>query len=529
MSLVSLRLNKVYKPIIEKILEYDDLKKIETIYEFGKLGSELYDRYSNVKDTDVLNIEQKMIFDEKLKKVKSEYDERMMAEQDKFNSIMNEWEKDKVEKERYYDNRNEETKNRYINEISQLKEENNTITSKYYNFKKEVEENYDDIIKSKEIEISNMSKKIVELELQYKRDNEVVLKEQLEKLKDEKNREIQYFKELVEKNADIIKETFEGRIKNIVSEFEGRIETLTKENEAFKEKYGKTELNSVLKGKPYEDIIESELTAIFIKRGDSWIIKNRSDIKGKGDFLVINKYSGIRIMIEAKNMPVVSSTVPNQQPKFLKNLLDKTNNYDGGIIITRGRVEKKYNYQIDVIQNKVATYIENYEFNDAERIYLILEVLHGKIFDIKNNTELSKDSVLEELVKRYNVANDVCKKMEVCYMKQKDDVNDLKNYILTVFNVDVDEISSNVKSKNNMIVNSVEDEVREYIKNLLDSDDNNGTMRELKNNVNKRFENYIKGYNKKDKIGISKNKVSVILREEYNQKYENNKIIIETK
>ena len=134
-------------------------------------------------------------------------------------------------------------------------------------------------------------------------------------------------------------------------------------------------------------------------------------------------------MIEAKNMPCVSSTVPNQQPKFLKNLMDKTNNYDGGIIITKGRVEKKYNYQLDIIQDKVATYIENYEFNDAERIYLILEVLHSKIFDIKNNTELSKEGVLSELVKTYNTANDVCKKMEVCYMKQKNSVNDLKNYI----------------------------------------------------------------------------------------------------
>ena len=120
---------------------------------------------------------------------------------------------------------------RYINEISQLQEENTNISNKYYSFKKEVEGSYEDIIKSKENEITSLSRKIIELELQYKRDNEAILKEQLNRLKEEKNKEIQYFKELIEKNSDMIKETFKTRIKNIVSEFEGRIEVLKRENE----------------------------------------------------------------------------------------------------------------------------------------------------------------------------------------------------------------------------------------------------------------------------------------------------------
>jgi hypothetical protein len=355
-------------------------------------------------------------------------------------------------------------------------------------------------------------------------------------MKEEKNKEIDYFKKIVEENQKRSDEILERELIKIKGEKDKLIEELEKENMHFKNKYEKLELKSVKKGKPYEDAIEDELREYFVKHDKTYCLERCSNMKGKGDFVVTNNYSGLRIMLEAKNMPKVSSSVKDQLPKFYDNVNDKINAYDGGIVIAIENIETKKNYDIEILpNNKVVSFIENYTLNTPERIYAMIEMVHKKIKEVQSGKTLSRTQVLNEKVEDYKNVRDSYNKMKIAYEQQTTLIGKMRENILNLFGIDVDEYILNMNNTEKSTKENVSDKLGDFIKNKLIE---NPKMKdvELKNYINVEFKEYIDLYEKgNDKVnGISKRKITTIIKAirsgngEKNKKIETPILTIET-
>jgi hypothetical protein len=340
-------------------------------------------------------------------------------------------------------------------------------------------------------------------------------------LKEEKNMEIEYIKKLLKEEKEKKEEEIENQKKFIEEKKEEEIKKLKKENERYKNKYEKMEVNSVLKGKPYEEALEYELKEYFDKNNNIYNIECCSTKKGKGDFIITNMYSGIRIMLEAKNMNKVSSTIKDQQPKFYNDVLDKNNKYDGGIIISTGIIEGKKNYNFEVYDKKVVSFIEKYTLNNPEKIIFILEMLHQKIQELKINKIITEKKVFDDNIENYKICVENMKKIKIAYESQLKTLEILKRNILNDFSIDVDEYILDNKNMNNIIKENIENKVKNYIELELE---NNKKIKknELKEKTIKHFEEYIELYKKDKKNGITKRMISNILNKVFNV---NNEVI----
>ena len=78
---------------------------------------------------------------------------------------------------------------------------------------------------------------------------------ELTEIKQEKNKEIEYFKKMLDENQSRSEENVLKETTKIEKEKNKIIEGLEKENQKYRNKYEKLELKSVKKGKPYEDAL----------------------------------------------------------------------------------------------------------------------------------------------------------------------------------------------------------------------------------------------------------------------------------
>lgn len=335
---------------------------------------------------------------------------------------------------------------------------------------------------------------------------------EITKLNQEKNNEIDYFKQLLNKNHDEYREKLHIEIEKIKKETDENIEKYRQENIRYREKYEQLELKSVKKGVPYEDAIENELNEYFEKNNNIYKLERFSTQKGKGDFLVTNNYTNIRIMLEAKNMPSVSSTIKEQLPKFYDNINDTVNLYDGGIMIASNNIEKKKNYQFETLpNNKVVCFIENYNLNMTERIYCIIEILHNKIQDLKAEKDISREQVLENQVELYKTSKDSYNKIKIACDKQLEMMMQIKANILNIFSIDVETYILNLNNTNKSQKENITEIIENYIKSCLKQEPNLKD-REIKEKIYKKFNSYIELYDKDKKNGISKRAISNIVK-----------------
>jgi hypothetical protein len=520
-----MEIKEEYKKLIEKVLQYDNYDDIKSIIELGLMTREVMVDYKMRNDTNGIKIHEKIIYEDKIK----ELEEKIIKIREKYEDTI-ENVNNKLKKE------NEEEISNYRTKLLEKEENIIKICEKYEDT---IEKVNDKLKKEKEEEISNYRTKLLEKEENIEKINNELLKiknesfeklititeenrelmlkqqEQLEQklniLKEEKNKEIIYFKEIIEKNEEKYNAILEKELNKIENEKNIEIMKLKKENEKYREKYEKLEINSVLKGKPYEEAVELELNELFEKDSNIFSIKKCSNQKGKGDYVIINNYSGIRIMLELKNMPKVSSTIKDQQPKFYNDIKDKTNNYDGGIMVSFGKIEGKKNYGIETYDNnKIVSFVENYTLNNPDKIHLILEIVHQKIQEIKTEKGLSEKKVLDFQVELYNSANENFKKIKSSYENQNNLIVKIKNNILSTFGIDVDEYILEKKNNCESLSKTIVEQVEDYIKKLVGENIMNET--ELKNEVMKKYEEYIELYKKDKKNGISKQKISNIVK-----------------
>lgn len=486
----TIKLVKAYKPLITKFLKVDNYDKMKSILDIGFSGIDIIEKYyknsnSSLVLSDEMNILKKQL--EELEKMNNEVKkEKNVLEEEKHCEIMN---------------LRKELEEKYVKKIDDLNdkviETKNTYMDKLFSTNEKLQDKF------------------------FK---------ELNDMKEEKNKEIDYFKKIVEENQKKSDEVLERELIKMKGEKDKIIEELEKENMYFKNKYEKLELKSVKKGKPYEDAIEDELQDYFIKHDKTYCLERCSTMKGKGDFVVTNNYSGLRIMLEAKNMPKVSSSVKDQLPKFYDNVNDKINAYDGGIVIAIESIETKKNYDIEILpNNKVVSFIENYTLNMPERIYAMIEMVHKKIKDVQSGKTLSRTQVLNDKAEDYKNVRDSYNKMKIAYEQQSNLMIKMRENILNLFGIDVDEYILNMNNTDKSTKENVSDKVGTFIKNKL-IENPNIKDNELKISINKEFTAYIELYEKgNDKInGISKRKITTIIKNIRNNNGEKNKKIEKT-
>ena len=182
-------------------------------------------------------------------------------------------------------------------------------------------------------------------------------------------------------------------------------------------------------------------------------------------------------------------------------------------MIASGTIDGRKNYQFVIQEDgKVLCFVENYLLNNPENINLILEIMHEKIKEIKNNNVLTQEQILKIQVDLYKMAEESFRKSKTLYESQKKIVTNLKMKIMDLFSVDVDEyIVTNKKTEDNLS-KSIKSEVSEFIHNEIKNNNINKTL--LKSKTIEKFKEYIELY-KTDKVnGISKNTITNIIKNE---------------
>lgn len=211
-------------------------------------------------------------------------------------------------------------------------------------------------------------------------------------------------------------------------------------------------------------------------------------------------------------MPKVSSTVKEQLPKFYDNVNDKINSYDGGIVIAIEDIETKNNYDIEILpNNKVVSFIENYTLNTPERVYAMIEILHKKIKEVQSGKTLSRTQVLNDKIEDYKNVRDSFNKMKIAYEQQQNLMIKMKENILNLFGIDADEYILNMNSSEKSIKENVSDKIGEFIKNKFFENPKIKDL-DIKNLINIEFKEYIDLYKNDKTNGVSKKKISSILK-----------------
>jgi len=480
--------------LIQTLTLNRDEYEVEKIIQLGITCYDMVKKYSNFK---IHNIEANHIFNEEinsmninisnLKKEKEELQNLLQSQKELFEKEHN---KLIIENDLSIHKATSSIKNTYTEEISLLQSQIQNLLEKSYLEKNTLRE-----------EITNeMNSRIINLQ------------NTINDIKLEKNNDTKFLKDLLDK-SDNQREIEKNKL---INEYTILINQYKEETQKYRNKYEKIEVNSTLKGKGYEVELEKELKDFFDKNGNVYKIDNCSNTKGKGDFIITNNYSNIRIMLEAKNMDKVKSYDKEQLPKFYNDVRDKTNKYDGAIMIASGTISSKKNYLIEIMDdNKIVSFIEKYTLNQPEKINCMIEIMHNKIKDIQNTSNLSKDKIIEIMIQDYKNLLDALKYTKQSFDIQEKCIKEKRENINNLFQIDVDEYILNKNRKNVKLSKSIKDKVEDYI--LLNKSKMNKQL--LTKNIMKEFSKYIDLYNRtKDKEnGIPKGTITRIITKHFKE------------
>jgi len=509
----SISINKSYIPLVNKILSFDNYEIIDTIVTFGissHYNMEKYNTHRQLKGLETLD-------------TKKYLSQISTLENDNKLLRTNIQELEKRNFKEKHDLINDMNK-KHDNNLIDIREKLTNKTNEYYNLKEKIEKENelklnikitrleeDNKMKVEEFKkiIKNMDETIKHLSFEKNNLRETEFKKYEEKIKEEvlnieeKNNK---YTLCLEERISSLESNYEEKINYEMQKLKDINELLREDNEKYKNKYDKLEVNSVLKGKEYENHIERELLSEFNKCNNVWSLERCSKQKGKGDFIAKNNYTNYRIMIEAKHMPSVSASCKEQQPKFINDLRNPINNYDGGLMVASERISGKKDWISEKIDNKVAMYLQNYSLNDPKRIYSALEAIHEIIKKSKEKKGITDQKALECFVDIYKKKYNGCKKINELYKEQSVECDDIKTMISINFNIDVDEYINDQSKSDKSLNIIIDDNIIEFIKEEIENNPNIVNSK-LENICFNNFKDYI---NEKK---VSKSKIKKWIKE----------------
>jgi hypothetical protein len=283
-----------------------------------------------------------------------------------------------------------------------------------------------------------------------------------------------------------------------------------KEAEAFRDKYETLESSTVMKGEAFESLVEERLTELCARLDNAWTLQNRAREAHKGDFVATNRYTGVRIMLELKHMPQVSATLRDQQPKFVANLLDEANCYDGGVLVASGTIDRKHSFLVEREERKVTGYIERYSVKHPEHIVLMLNIVHDQIMrDRDTGSGLRADDVLPVLAERYAALTDAQRRLGALVAQNDREVTQLKLEAKRLCGVDLEEYIRQRKDARAGVAANAEDRIADFARAQLRASHDAAAARRA---CYDHFAADIRAYAADKKKGFSKQKINACVK-----------------
>jgi hypothetical protein len=417
---------KIYYDKYCRIFSKGD-EEIDMILDIGEKNFELFVKYNKYLSREKISISNLIEYEEKIKKLENvieeankEYKMELDIEKNKLNKLREELLQE-VETEKVKTNMWRDQYNKIVTEQKKAITEAIEDREKYFNELRKITED------KNKLQLSNLENKL-NSELIY--------------LKHEKDKE----------------ETKRKEVEN--------------ELEKLRQEYGITKEKSELRGSDFENYFYKQLEKEVQMTG-IWKLKKCTQEKGKGDLLLVNNYTGYRVMIELKHMKSVPATNENQQPKFIRDLTSKENNYDAGIMIASGEIVGKSHYQTDIIQGKIAYYISNYKMDDIKLFMVSLKFIFDMIKNHKSTEFFKFEDMKRELLSRYKVFYETASRMRTLYETFEKNKKELGQFIWKTYEIDADEhMKKTIHHEKQTIAKKDkhmrEEEIIQQIKNELD-------------------------------------------------------------
>ena len=396
--------------------------------------------------------------------------------------------KNKIIQEKLFDM---EKKNMYVRE---------EFLNKEIDMKTRLYNEYDEKIKKKDEQILSIRDDVIKKEeAKYN-----YLKKELEMERENRKIEINRIQEWLnteKSNNEYLKKRFEIDLEREVSNqtqcYKEELEELKKKNQEYYDKY-----ENKNKGKIFEEEFYRKVEEYNDKEeGNKWKVSHvGSKYGGMCDIIFQHKDTGQIILVESKNNLEKNPVPTKDVDKFYRDVLDKTNNAIGGIIISTAKIQKKRSFEREVVQNKLLIFISHFSLNNIGQLFCNLEYIIGE--NQIHNNELSKEERNELLVKQFDYyidegnfhktrskrAFDKSEEIrEIYYKLNQEDIKILKNDEKKV---------EKVKKKKEKVKNEEKKEKKEI--NFQELEENCDKVRKINNEKQTKF--YLKYKNELGEI-----------------------------
>ena len=205
--------------------------------------------------------------------------------------------------------------------------------------------------------------------------------------------------------------TLEERMKHVQDQH-------AKDKERIEELEKRYEL--VSKGLEFEKHIYEELLHLNdMYYNNVWdIIHVGQTFGGKGDIILKHKETQITVMIDPKNHDNVNK---QHKDKFLKDMRNELNNYKAGIMVSRGKIRGKKNYEEIEDGTRRLIYISNFKLGQEDFLMTIIEQIHNHCIEKQKdniNMEVMKSRYIQEY-KNNKKQKDICE-TQLSYFRERE-------------------------------------------------------------------------------------------------------------
>jgi len=250
-------------------------------------------------------------------------------------------------------------------------------------------------------EINNIQEKTV-----IRKDNEFKeIKEMNKEMINELKKTINKKDIIIEKMCDNIDESIKTAVKN-----------KTDEIDKYKSLLNDKEIEIIRIKKLHESnnkgtLLENEVLKKCIDYNNLinnvWDIIDTSKLGHKGDIQFKNRYTNNKFLVDLKNY--TSAVQKVEIEKIKKDIINKDNNVDGGILISTNKISGKMDWDEEVIEGKKVVYISNFKMSDIGMIFRelnrLVDIMSVKIED-NNKEEIINDNI-ESYKKLKKMAADI--------------------------------------------------------------------------------------------------------------------------
>lgn len=143
----------------------------------------------------------------------------------------------------------------------------------------------------------------------------------------------------------------------------------------------------------------------------------------KGDIILEHKEKHVRVMLDPKN--VHECVTKQNKDKFILDVLNKNNNFDIGVLVSRGKINACQNFELVKDNGKIFVFISFFQVGQEHFLLSILQYLLVSIYSTDDNRAINLQKIRQYMIQEYNFMK---KKLAISLQ----DVETYKEYINTL-------------------------------------------------------------------------------------------------